>query len=101
MWETSVFECVQKRKKFYFESDTVMFSICYKIRSDDKYTMVVTYATDTDCYSQSVVIFNKIQGHLALKTKDQLISFNELCQPNLAEITMKFYTMIKCYSFKT
>ena len=58
--------------------------------------MVVTEATDADCYAQSVVKFKRMQGHLAWKT----ISLNELSPPNLADITVKFYTMIRFDSFK-
>ena len=60
--------------------------------------MVVIYATDTDCYAQAVAISKKIQGLLALKRKGQLISCNEFCPPNLAEIIVQFYTMIGCDS---
>ena len=68
-----------------------MFSIYYNIRSTDKDTMVVTDATDTDCYVQAAAISKKIQGPLALKRKGQLISCNELCPPNLTKITVQFY----------
>ena len=46
--------------------------------------MVVIHATDTDCYAHAAAISKKIQGPLGLKRKDQLISGNELGQPNLA-----------------
>ena len=70
-----------------------MFSIYYNIHSTDKDTMVVIDATDTDCYSQAAVIFKKIQGPLALKSKGQLLLCYELCTLNLAEIVVQFYTM--------
>ena len=81
-----------------FEADTVMFLIYYNVRSTDKNTMVVIYATDTDCYAQAAVTSKKIQGLLALKRKGQLISCNEFCPPNLAEIIVQFYTMTGCDS---
>ena len=70
-----------------------MFSIYYNIHSTDKDTMVVIDATGTDCYSQAAVIFKKIQGPLALKSKGQLLLCYELCTLNLAEIVVQFYTM--------
>ena len=60
--------------------------------------MVVIDTTDTHCYAQAAAISKKIQGQLALKMKSQLISYNELCPPNLAQIIVQFYTMTSCDS---
>ena len=102
MWKICV-ECVKNEEILdfqcnRFEADTIMFSIHYNICSTDKDTMVVIYATDTDCYSQAATISKKIQGRLALKRKGQLISCNEFCPPNLVEIIVQFYAITVCYS---
>ena len=64
----------------------------------EKDTMVVIDATDKNCYAQAATISKKIQGPLALKRKGRLISCNELCPPNLAEIIVQFYPMTGCNS---
>ena len=86
------FKCSQ------FEADTIMFSIYYNIHSTDKDTMVVTDATDADCYAQATTISKNIQGPFALKRKGQLLLCYELCPPNLTEIVVQFYTMTGCSS---
>ena len=81
-----------------FEADTIKFSIYYNIRSTDKGMMVVINTTDIVCYAQAVAISKKMQGPLAFKRKGQLISCNELCPPNLAEMIVQFYSMNGCDS---
>ena len=79
-----------------FKADTIMFSLYYNICSTDKDMMVVTDATDTNCYAHATEISEKMQGLFALKRKGQLISCNELCQVDLVEIIVQFYTMTEC-----
>ena len=86
VWNVSNNEEILDLKCNQFEADTIVLSIYYNIHSTDKDTMVGIDATDTDCYSHVAAIWKKIQGPLALKRKGQLISWNKLCPPNLAEI---------------
>ena len=93
VWNVSKNEEILDFKFNQFEAETIMFSIHYNIRSTDKDTMVVT---DTD--TETAAIYKKIWGPLALKRKDQLISCNGFCPPNLAEFIVQFYTMTGCDS---
>ena len=98
MWDVSKNKEILDFKCNQFEAGTIMFSIYYNIRSTDKDAMILIDTTDTDCYAQAAAISNEIQGPLALKRKGQLISCNELCPPNLAEIIVQPYKMTECDS---
>ena len=98
VWDVSKNKEILDFKCNQFEADTIMFSIYYNIRSTDKDTMIVIDTTDTDCYAQAAAISKEIKGPLALKRKGQLISCNELCPPNLAEIIVQSYKMTGCDS---
>ena len=69
MWNVRKNEVILDFKCNQFEADTIMFPICYNIRSTDKDTMVVINAKNTDCYAEAAAISKKIQGLLALKRK--------------------------------
>jgi len=90
-WNISSGERMEEFECSHIEADTILFFIYSQIRKAGKMETVVIDAEDTDVVILSAYVAHQLEGTLAIKRKDKIISCRDLCSDDVAEILIPLH----------